>query len=39
VLSHGESIGGFLRGQVSEDEIADLIVRGREAAILGDEGA
>lgn len=39
VLSHGESIGEFLRGQVSEEEIADLIVRGREAGILRGGGA
>ena len=38
VLSHGESIGEFLRGQVSEDDIADLIVQGRRAAVLRPEG-
>jgi simple sugar transport system ATP-binding protein len=38
ILSHGESIGEFTRGQVSEDEIADLIVRGRGAAVRGSEG-
>jgi simple sugar transport system ATP-binding protein len=31
VLSHGESIGEFLRGEVTEDHIAELIVRGRKA--------
>ncbi|HXF38029.1 MAG TPA: ATP-binding cassette domain-containing protein [Actinomycetota bacterium] len=34
VLSHGESIGEFRRGEVSEEEIADLIVRGKDASVL-----
>jgi simple sugar transport system ATP-binding protein len=35
VLSHGESIGEFRKNQVSEEDIADLIVQGRKAAMLG----
>lgn len=31
ILSHGESIGEFMRGKISKEEITDLIVRGREA--------
>lgn len=31
VLSHGESIGEYMRGKVSKEEITDLIVRGRAA--------
>jgi len=34
VLSHGESIGEFRRDEVSEDEIADLIVQGKRASLL-----
>lgn len=36
VLSHGESIGEFMKGQISEDEIADLIVAGKKAALLSE---
>jgi simple sugar transport system ATP-binding protein len=32
VLSHGESIGQFSKGEITEDEVTDMIVRGREAA-------
>jgi simple sugar transport system ATP-binding protein len=32
VLSHGRSIGEFVKGEVSEEEISELIVRGRDAA-------
>lgn len=34
VLSHGESIGEFMKGGISEEEIADLIVTGKKAALL-----
>jgi simple sugar transport system ATP-binding protein len=34
VLSHGESIGEFRRDEVSEDDIADLIVEGKRASLL-----
>ena len=37
VLSHGESIGEFLRGEVSEEDIADLIVEGKRRKLLGDD--
>ena len=30
VLSHGQSIGEFRRGEVSEEDIADLIVQGKK---------
>jgi simple sugar transport system ATP-binding protein len=31
VLSHGESIGQFKRDEISEEEVTDLIVRGRDS--------
>jgi simple sugar transport system ATP-binding protein len=31
VLSHGESIGQFRRDELSEEEVTDLIVRGRDS--------
>lgn len=34
VLSHGESIGEFQSNEVSEEEIADLIVQGKRASLL-----
>jgi simple sugar transport system ATP-binding protein len=34
ILSHGESIGEFDKHQVSEEDIADLIVEGKKAALL-----
>jgi simple sugar transport system ATP-binding protein len=35
ILAHGESIGEFSKNQVSEEDIADLIVQGKKAALLG----
>jgi simple sugar transport system ATP-binding protein len=35
ILAHGESIGEFSKDQVSEEDIADLIVEGKKAALLG----
>jgi simple sugar transport system ATP-binding protein len=32
VLSHGESVASFRRGEVGAEDVSDLIVRGREAA-------
>jgi simple sugar transport system ATP-binding protein len=32
VLSHGESIGQFAKSELTEEEVTDMIVRGREAA-------
>jgi simple sugar transport system ATP-binding protein len=38
VLWHGESIGEHLKGDVTEEGISDLIVRGKEAALHRDGG-
>jgi simple sugar transport system ATP-binding protein len=32
ILSHGESIAEFKRGERSKEEVSDLIVQGRELA-------